>query len=88
MFALQAVFPPHLIRRAIAHRANQLMREDHEGCAHEMWMSPQDKEFCATLLGKKAEDFTEKECMVVEMLCLKYSNQPSEADLSKERVLN
>lgn len=82
------IFPPHLIRRAIAARANQMIWEDHAKSGHDLWISDQDMEFCGNLLSKSLADLTDKEVLTVEMLALKYSDKPCDADLAKSRVLN
>lgn len=88
MLAMQAVFPPYLIRKVVALRASILIWEEHTQNSHALWTDTEDMEFCSGIISKNPSELTERECLIVEMLALKYSDQPCEADLSKGRVLN
>ncbi len=84
-FPLQSIFPPHMLVRAIAMRAMTSIWEEYE---KKGWKEAEDREFCSSLLNKKWIDYTDKEVKMVEMLALKYSDQPSPHDLAQDRVLN
>lgn len=83
-----SVFSPQLARKNIAMRANALLWEEAEQRGHALWYSEADMETCRQLLKKDWPDFTEKDISTVEMLALKYSDQPAAEDLSPDRTLN
>jgi hypothetical protein len=79
---------PDQFRRIASMRANALLWEEAETRGHTIWKSPEDMELCRTFKSKPWTDFTEKELHIIDMLMLKYNDQPSPQDLSPERVIN
>ncbi len=83
-----SVFDPHLTRKSLCARANMLLWEEAEQRGHSLWYSATDMDLCRQLVRKNWSDLTEKDIHIIEMLALKYSDEPAEADLAPDRVLN
>lgn len=86
-FLLQ-LMPPHVANKVIAMRANASIWEEAKQTGESYWITKYDMKVCRDLLDKNWNDFTDKDIKMVDMLALKYSDKPSEEDLSPDRVIN
>lgn len=84
-FPLQSILPPHMFARVIAMRAMVSIWEEFE---QKGWKDAADREFCAAAMKKRWNEYTDKEVQMIEMLALKYGDQPSPYDVSPDRVIH